>query len=356
VLVPRAAGQRRWRRWGALVLGMALVLVSIAGLQRAAGLKASPWPTVTERYTIQTGFPSEGNGWPTAAEHRRLIRRMSWSDRLDPRLAGWNLLYLGVGRHIGMVPYSLPVLLALALWAPGTRRWPLVSAGALALLGAMLFDPFRLGGGAANLGNGLWLPFYGVLWFLPTRAPRLWHVLGVGIVSGLFLWPLWIAPAGYPVDDAGRARQVSTLGQRWLLYETTQQALPGGEYVAFAGVHVRAATGTVWEDPAHHSFRLLGRRGGEIVIAYAQPVEAVDLSFDRDAPTALEVDGGALESTVFRPSGGVTFRIALADAARRHPMWWAPGEQFLYPLRLRLPKAKEAPLRFSLAIERGGGT
>jgi len=352
-VAPRAAGIGRWRRWGALAVGMGLVLGLIAGLQRGAGLESSPWPAVTEHFTLQTGYPLDGTRWPEAAQQQRVIRRMSWRDRLDPHLIGWNLLYLVAGRHIGLLPYFLPLGVGLALWAPGTRRWPLALSAGLALFAAMMLDPFRLGGAAASVGNGNWLPFYGALWFLPTRSPARLPVLATAILGGLLLWPLWLTPAGYPVDDAGRSRQVSPLGQRSLPYETSQQSLPGGDYVAFAGVHVRAATGTIWEDPAHHSFRILGRRGGEIVIAYAHPIQSVDLSFDRDAPTDLSVTGGKLESTVFRPSGGISFRIALSPAAHRHPMWWARGPQYLYPLELRFPKAKQEPLRFSLAIERG---
>lgn len=353
-VAPRAGGMGRWRRWGALAVGMGLVLAVIAGVQRGAGLEASPWPTVTEHFTLQTGYPVDGARWPEAAGQQRLIRRMSWRDRLDPHLIGWNLLYLAAGRHIGLLPCFLPLGVALALWAPGTRRWPLALSAGLALCAAMMLDPFRLGGAAANVGNGSWLPFYGALWFLPTRSPARLPVLATAILAGLLLWPLWLDPAGYPVDDSGRSRQVSPLGQRSLPYETSQQPLPGGDYVAFAGVHVRAATGTIWEDPARHSFRLLGQRGGEIVIAYAHPIQSVDLSFDRQAPTDLRVDGARLESTVFRPTGGISFRVALEPAARRHPMWWGQGPQYLYPLELRFPKATEEPLRFSLAIERGG--
>lgn len=356
ILIPlavRSGGAGRWRRWGLLVGGAAVVLALVGFWQSQAGLSASPWPVSTDRYTLQTGFPDPAHAWPEPASNRRLIRRMALGDRFDPHLAGWNALYLLAGRHIGIVPCFLPVLLALGLWAPGTRRWPLVAAGGLALVGAMVMDPFRLGGSSASIGNGLFLPFYGVVWFLPTRAPRGWQLIAVVAVAGVLIWPLWLAPAGYPVDDAGRSRQVSPMSQQVLPYETTQQSLPGGAYVAFAGVHVRAATGTVWEDPARHSFRMLGKRGGEVVIAYAGPIESVDLTFGKEAPTGMKVEGGSLESTVFRPSGGVTFRIRLNPTARRHPMWWSTGLQYLYPLRLSLPKAPESPLRFSLAVERG---
>lgn len=327
------------------------VIVLVASSVLTAGARA-PWPTEALRYTSASGYPitsATAAAAPVAVEP--LVHPMRLEDRLSPRLIGWNALYLVAGRSIGVVPYFLPVLLALGAAGSGTRRLWIAGTALLGLVVLALLDPFDLAAAPAAVANGRFLPFYGACLFLPAALPRRWVLAAALLVAGPLLWPLWLGAAASPLGDGGGYRHVGPLASRYLPVETTQRHLPGGEWVEFGGTYARPVGGAVWERPGSRTFELTRGSSGEILIAHRGPLSAILLSFGPEAPSDIRISGGEPGPTVFRPDGGVDLRVEPASASRRHPMWWGPGEQSIYRIGIRVPEAPSRPLAFGLAVE-----
>lgn len=144
---------RRAMAWAGLVSGAAAVFALTSFIQTAAG-----------------GEPF----WSLAA-----LR-----PALDPGLLLWNGIYFLVGRSVGILPYFLPVLLALAAFRPDRGRWWLIAAAALASLAFLVLRPYGFAGVGAGLGNRLFLPLYAALWFLPARPLRTsWAVVAAALAA-----------------------------------------------------------------------------------------------------------------------------------------------------------------------------
>ena len=79
--------------------------------------------------------------------------------------------------------------------------------------------------------------------------------------------------------------------------------------------------------------------------------EAVDLEFDRSAPTRLQARGQEVRPTRLGADGSVTFPVPLGSG-RVHSMWWTGGSHHLYTLKFRLPGAPLKPIAFQV-IQRG---
>ena len=88
------------------------------------------------------------------------------------------------------------------------------------------------------------------------------------------------------------------------------------------------------------------------MIASERPVEAVELAFGRNAVGEPRLRGGELEQLVFRPDGGVTFRLRPTSPAR-HPTWWSARAQYVYLIGLEMPETPIA-LPFAVSIESAG--
>jgi hypothetical protein len=270
----------------------------------------------------------------------------------EPRVTAWNLAYLFVGRHVGVVPYFLPLLLGVVAYRPTAGRWALLLAAAVGTACFLGVRPFNFYGGGAALGNRYFLPLFPAFWFLIDRPRRLAWPLVVGALAAPFLWPLWSAPRAYPYTREGGYRWVGEVARRWLPYETTQDHLkPSGRedlvhhglWVKLLGPEAEPVAGGAW---------FAARRGGgvEVLVGSARRLQVLELEFAPPGPARLAVDGARLGETTLLPSGGTAFRLRLGRPTARHRMWWSDEVWSLYRLRVHLPPATgaAAPLRFRL--------
>lgn len=251
----------------------------------------------------------------------------------DPGLFAWNAVYFLVGRNVGVLPYFLPVLLALL--AARKDRWALGLGAALAAVGFLVAHPYDFAGFGGGVGNRLFLPLYAALWFLAAKPVRSAWAVVIALPAAPFLLPL-----------PSLAERV----QGWLPYEVTQRELPGA-WVSQGGLRIKPTGPSVWRAPRGSDFRVAGGETGELVIASPGPLEAVDLEFDRNAPTQLQVRGAEVRPTRLGADGSVTFPVPLGSG-RVHPMWWTGGSHHLYTLRFHLPGAPLKPIAFQV-IQRG---
>jgi hypothetical protein len=334
LVLPLAAlaavpAERRRQGVAALAVGAVAVLALTAGVGAATGGGWLPW---SDGVLAAFGEP-----------------------HLDPSLLGWNALYLLAGRHLGLLPYFLPVLLAIGLAGgrSGGGRWALGLAVAVALVGFAIFSPFDLFGGPLAVGNRVFLPLYPALWFLAARAPArpgraVAAALAVTAAAAPFLWPLWLAPRAAPLDPEGGYRYVGRLAERWLPYEATQEHLASGGELTDGGLWVRATCCGLAVDRPRHELVLAPGGEGEILVGSREPLTALALSFERRAPSAIEVEGAEPGETLLRGDGRVAFALT-PDERAVHPIWWSGGDDVhLYLVRFRLPDAPPRPLRFYL--------
>ncbi|MEM7583872.1 MAG: hypothetical protein AAF560_10865, partial [Acidobacteriota bacterium] len=114
------------------------------------------------RFTPQTGFPLVDFAaveWPQtvrrlSAMHWDGAPRFSWG--VDARLWGWDLVYLLIGRSIGLLPYFAPLLL-IAVASRSGRRRPLLLAAVAWAVALVILHPFNIYGGEGAVGNRLFL-------------------------------------------------------------------------------------------------------------------------------------------------------------------------------------------------------
>lgn len=248
----------------------------------------------------------------------------------DPGLLLWNTVYFLVGRHVGILPYFLPVLLALL--AARSDRWELGVGALLAAVGFLVAHPYDFAGFVGAEGNRLFLPLYAALWFLAEKPVRSAWAVAIALLAAPFLLPL-----------------PPSLGERvegWLPYEATQRELPGA-WVSQGGLRIKPTSPSVWQAPRGGDFRIAGGQAGELVIASPGPLESLELSFDRNAPTRLQARGRDLRPTRLGADGSVAFRVPLGSG-RVHPMWWTGQSHHLYTLGFRLPDAPIKPIAFQV--------
>jgi len=251
----------------------------------------------------------------------------------DPGLFVWNAVYLLVGRNVGILPYFLPVLLA--LMAARGDRWPLGLGAALATIGFLVAHPYDFAGFGVGAGNRLFLPLYAALWFLAAKPLRSAWAIVVALLAAPFLLPL---PA------------VTERIQGWLPYEATQRELPGA-WIGQGGLRIKPTRPSVWLAPNGSDFRIVGGQTGELVIASPGPLESLELEFDRNSPTTLQANGAEVRPTRLGADGSVTFPVPLGSG-QTHPMWWTGGEHHLYTLRFDLPGAPIKPIAFKVIKRR----
>jgi hypothetical protein len=252
----------------------------------------------------------------------------------DPGLFAWNAVYFLVGRNVGILPYFLPVLLALL--AAHRDRWALGLGAALASVAFLVAHPYDFSGFGGGVGNRLFLPLYAALWFLAAKPIRSAWAIVIALLAAPFLLPV---PASIKERVAG-----------WLPYEATQRELPGA-WTSQGGLRIKPTNPSVWRAPKGSDFRIAGGDTGELVIASPGPLDSLELEFDRNAPTRLQANGAEVRPTKLGADGSVTFPVS-PGSGRVHPMWWTGGAHHLYTLRFHLPGAPYKPIAFKV-IKRG---
>lgn len=341
--VPR---ERRRRALPALVLGGLTVVAAAGGVHQTLTGSWTSYGAARRGFYSYTGFPDVD--FPAERWHENLEE---WGDhtwlppgalrskKIVASLWGWNALYYLAGRHVGIVPYFLPILLGFAGRPRGAGRWGLVAAVALAAAVFLWLRPFNFWGGGGAIANRYFLPLYPAFWFLPTRPLRAWWIAVAAGVAALFLFPLWLRPAAFPLWDGESLRYVSPVARAVLPYETTQSHLKpsGQEDVRHNGLWIKFLDRGVG---AVRGGEVLGLRdgGGAILVGSPEPLSVLELELRDPGDAELRVAGGEASGL---PSSGHwrRYSIALDGPRARHPMWWTWEPVYLYRLKLTLAGA-----------------
>ncbi len=366
LLIPAflaAAGSpadRRGRALSGLALGALAVVVLSMGLQWIAGGDPTGYGGQRQGIYAHEAYPEVE--YPAARWSERVVREgnASWLQaaavrpELNPRLAGWNVLYALVGRDVGILPYFLPLLLGFLAFQGDRGRWAIPLAVAAAVLAFLVLRPFNFYGGGP-LGNRYFLPLYPALWFLAARPVRggrsLWRPvlpLLAALLAFPFLGELWKQPTAYPIAESGEYRVVSPLARRWLPYETTQESVPGEQVAVGNGLFVRLLNHNAWGTGKGGGLRVAGGSPVVLLLGSPKPLQAIDVELDKNAPSRLMVGENELRPVLLEPNGSVVFEFPLGKARAVHPLWWGVGDYHLYELDLSLPKAPSLPIGLRL--------
>lgn len=342
---------------GCFLGGALLVLAGSAGVQWAAGGTWSAYAGERRGFYEHTGFPAvdfPASEWSTSVErwgNASWIHPESLDFQWDRRLWAWNGLYFLAGRTVGVLPYFLPLMLALAAFGKGRGRpWipPLVLVGAATFL---LVMPFNFWGGTGAVANRYFLPLYPALWFVAARPMRGFRGLAAAtataLAAALFLLPLWRAPRAFLIAEDGRYRHPSAVARAWLPYETTQSHVPGGRDVSHNGLWIKFLDDGARPMAGGTRLTLTGR-AATLLVGSAQPLPGLQLEATANLPEGLEVAGAEAGIRAFRPDGSVLHQLQTGEPRAVHPMWWTEEPFHLYRLVLTLPQPPPAPVPFTL--------
>jgi len=339
LLLPVAfAVPRSRRRLGlaALVLGAGALLALSFFANLAEGDAWSPYAGERQSFDSHTGYPLVDLS--AASWQQRIASEGSrtWkvADEFDARQSAWNLLYVLVGRDVGLLPYFLPLLLGLAAFRPGQGRGALVLAVMVTMAGFLIARPFNFYGGGGAIANRYFLPLYPALWFTAARPARASWAFLAALLAAPFLWPLWSQPRAYFLDADGGYRFVSSTARQILPYETTQSHLkPGGtEDFIHNALWIKPLTTSVRAEA--DGKRIHVRSGtGEILVGSPQPLDGVRLAVFATSPPHLIVSGA--EPVTSLPQRGGSVRLLHFRHPRAvHRMWWTRDPYYLYQLEL----------------------
>jgi hypothetical protein len=339
-----------------LVLGALAIAILSMSIQWIAGGDPTGYGGQRQGIYAREAFPAvdaPASGW---AERVRKEGNASWLQAeavkpwLDLRLLGWNLVYFLLGQNFGILPYFLPLLLGFLAYRGDRGRWAIPLAVGLAALAFLLLRPFNFTGGGA-LANRYFLPLYPALWFLaarPVRAAGAAWALVFAVLAFPFLEPLWKQPTAYPVAENGENRVVSGLARQWLPYETTQASVPGKQVSIGNGIWVKLLNHNAWASGNRGGLRVAGGSPVELLLGSPKPLPAIDVELDRNGPSRLLVGANEIRPVLLEPNGSVVFEFPLGKARAVHPLWWGPGDYYLYELDLRLPGARTLPIGMRL--------
>lgn len=361
----------RERRRGLLALGagaLAVLVLASAGHRLASG-GWSPYGGERRGFSEREGFP--GVDFPRQEWSRQIEARgnTSWFEedavrpRLGPLLFAWNGLYFLFGRTVGVLPYFLPLLVALVAAAPGRRLWTGVAVALAVSLVFLAVRPFNFWGGAGALANRYFLPLYPLFWFGTLRGGAV-GPLSAAVLAAPFLWTLWSAPTAYPLRPVGSSeaalsahgeperfdgyRHVAPFARRWLPVETTQRHVkaPGQRDIQHHGLWLRFLDGAVRPATPEGGALVLSTEGwGELLVGAPSSLAGVQLSPVEPRPAGFEVGGAA---RLARSAPGAPLRLRFAEPTARHAMWWTRESFHLYQVRLRAEPAPTGEIVFEL--------
>jgi hypothetical protein len=369
-LAARSEPKRRPAFLGLLAGAAALLLVT-ALVQQMSGGSWSGYGGERGGFYPRTGYPEvdfPASRWSQVLQqwgNTSWLQEGGVDPSYNPKLLAWNAAYFLVGRNVGVLPYFLPLLVGFLAFGRDRLgrdggRWAIPLAVALAVLGFFVLRPFNFYGGGGAIANRYFLPLYPAFWFLAGRPLAARWSLPVVACAGAFLYPLWLHPTAFPIGEDGRYRHVGKVAERILPYETTQSHIPGGQDFAANGVWCKLLSHSVYHVEGTELLRLVGDARVDVLVGSPEPLHGVQLRFDAQAPSHLEVGGRDLRPTILHPDGGLTYEVPLAHARAVHPMWWTADDYYLYELDLRLPGAPAAPIGMEIRpakdlIQKSGG-
>jgi hypothetical protein len=328
LLVPAVlAVPRPQRRLGlsALVLSCALLLAVSSFSNLAEGDDSwTPYGGERQSFDSSTGFPevelpAGSRSWKEqiAARGSRTWRA---ADEFDIHQSAWNAVYSLVGRHVGILPYFLPLLLGIAAFRKGEGRGTLIVAVAIGIACFLITRPFNFYGGGGAIANRYFLPLYPALWFAAARPARAASWGGAVLAAALaapFLWPLWSHPQAYFLDEHAGYRYVSDFARRVLPYETTQSHLKpsGREDFVHGALWVKPLTTNVRpEGDGSQLIRITGGTRAQILLGSPAPIGGVRMVRD-----------------------GTERVFGFPRPRAVHRMWWTRDPVYLYQLELDAP-------------------
>jgi hypothetical protein len=356
VLLPVALaaprGQRRDRLRG-LATGLLLTLVVAATASLAARGTWTSYAGERRSFYGYTGFPRvdpAADDWAGQVAGmgpgtHSWVKPQTFQMGFDARQTGWNLLYYLVGRHVGLLPYFLPLVLGLLAWRGDRGRWALPLAVAVAAAALFWIRPFNFYGGGGAIANRYFLPLYPALWFLAgrsltsTRARLLWLApLAAAALAAPFLWPLWRAPRAFPIEPGGGYHHVSATARRWLPFETTLSHLKpsGQEDFHHNGLWVKLLTPSLRAEGDGHALRLAAGERGQLLVGSSHPLAGVRLVAPR---SPLDAEGA--EPAAPSRRRGSALRLRFAHPRAVHRMWWSDEPFYLYTVSVAAIGAEE---------------
>ena len=339
--------ERRRAGLAALAAGAGAVVLVAALANVAAGGAWTSYGGERQSFYGYTGFP--GVDLPASAWRERVAERGEDSDSwvkpqtlamgFEPRQAAWNLAYLVTGRHVGLLPYFLPLLLGVYAFRRGEGRAALLLAIAATLAFFLWVRPFNFYGGGGAIANRYFLPLYPAFWFLAARPAGRLPVVAAALAAAPFLLPLWAAPRAFPIDPDGGYHHVSAVAERLLPYETTLSHLKpsGREDFVHHGLWIKLLSPRL--APADGAERIVLAPGGRADLLVGSPRPLADLWMVESAP---------------QPA---VRRLALGRPRAAHRMWWTDDPFYLYEIGLDAEGAPPPGLVFALIPEppAGGG-
>ncbi|HEX9942142.1 MAG TPA: hypothetical protein VGG03_09010 [Thermoanaerobaculia bacterium] len=320
----------------ALAAGVFLAVSFFANL--AEGDAWTPYGGERQSFDSHTGFPEvelSAESWKAQiATHGNRIWKPA--DEFEPRQTAWNLLYFLMGRHVGVLPYFLPLLLGLAAFRRGEGRGALILAVLAAAAALLVARPFNFYGGGGAIANRYFLPLYPAFWFAAARPVRAsWALLATALAAP-FLAPLWTHPRAFFLDEHSGYRYVSGAARRLLPYETTQSHLkPGGaEDFVHNGLWIKPLTTSLRAEGDGARIHLGPRGSGQILLGSPQPLDGVRLTLLPPAPSSIEISGAETVTSLPRPGGGTIRLLHFRRPRAVHRMWWTRDLWYLYQLGL----------------------
>ena len=327
------------------------------GLVLAAGVAYAPlaWPLVAapepDRRGRQRLFFAVGAGLSLAL--LVAVAGAPW-EPLEPlfgrALLGWAGLGLLVGRGVGLLPYFVPAIVLAAAAGRGEGRRFLLPAVALSLGAQVAVAPFDFVEGGISPGNAWFLPLLALLLAAAeTLDDRRW-MAAAAVAAAPWLAVPWLATVGL----SGWSREIAPWAARlesWLPVPSTLRSIPGSVEIVRPGLRVAGLLPGVAE--SGRGALALTARTAELVVTSDRALSSLRLELGREAPSRVELVGGELGNTTFRPSGEVAVDVRLdARRARRHAVWWSRETAWTHALTLRLPAAPPAPVALDVVFGR----
>ena len=361
LLIPIAmAVPRRQRRRGlaGLLVGVASVLLLAVTIHWISGRSTTSYGAQRRGFYSHTGYPGVDFASEQWVEKLEELGDAAWVEgqtgarlpKTDASLWAWNSLYFLVGRHVGVLPYFLPLLLGI-LGRPRERaQWALLGAVLVCIAAFFLYRPFNFYGGGGALANRYFLPLYPAFWFMGSKPARVGPALAVTVLAAFFLWPLWSQPRAFPLRDDSTYRYVSTAATRRLPFETTQSHLkPSGRSdVIHNQLWLKSLSPSLRPSRDGGVLRLRADTRGQVLVGSPRPLSRLQLEAWGPGAEKLDVTGGATVADAEMVGGVRVLNLDLGRRRARHPMWWTWDPYYLYQLSLSVEENGEGVVSFLL--------